>query len=173
MLEEADEEYYQVVDRENPRRLLRALDIIWQTGKTYTENIAQPLPKRNFETIRIGLTAEREVMYDRINQRVDKMMEQGLLQEVKNLIPYRNNTALQTVGYTELFKYFDGDWDLDFAVSEIKKNSRRYAKRQLTWLKKLNHVQWLNYDYIKEDLSTFLQKYERIKKGGRVINDKL
>ena len=162
MLEEADKEYYQVVDRENPRRLLRALDIIWQTGKTYTENIAQPLPKRNFETIRIGLTAEREVMYDRINQRVDKMMEQGLLQEAKNLLPYRNNTALQTVGYAELFKYFDGDWDLDFAVSEIKKNSRRYAKRQLTWLKKLNHVQWLNYDYIKEDLSTFLQKYERI-----------
>ena len=162
MLREADEEYYQVVDRENPRRLLRALDIIWQTGKTYTENIAQPLPQRNFETIRIGLTAEREVMYDRINQRVDKMMEQGLLQEAKNLLPYRNNTALQTVGYAELFKYFDGDWDLDFAVSEIKKNSRRYAKRQLTWLKKLNHVQWLNYDYIKEDLSTFLQKYERI-----------
>lgn len=162
LLKQADEAYYNIVDKDNPRRLLRALDIIWQTGKTYTENIAQSLPKRDFEVIRIGINADREIIYDRINRRVDKMLEMGLLEEVKTMLPYRDKTALQTVGYTELFKYFDGEWDLDFAISEIKKNSRRYAKRQLTWLRKMENIEWIYYDYNDTELKEFLKKYERM-----------
>ena len=161
LLKEADEDYYNTVDRENPRRLARALDIIWQTGKTYSQNIVKPLDKRNFEVIRIGISADRETIYDRINRRVDIMMEKGLLKEAENLLPYRNQTALQTVGYTELFKYLDGEWSLDFAISEIKKNSRRYAKRQLTWLRKLDNIYWINYDYSLEELKEFLKKFNR------------
>ena len=147
LLKEADEDYYNSVDRENPRRLARALDIIWQTGKSYSQNIVKPLDKRGFEVIRIGISADRETIYDRIDRRVDIMMEKGLLKEAENLLPYRNQNALQTVGYTELFKYLDGEWSLDFAISEIKKNSRRYAKRQLTWLRKWDNIYWINYDY--------------------------
>ena len=161
LLKEADEDYYNTVDRENPRRLARALDIIWQTGKTYSQNIVKPMDKRNFEVIRIGISADRETIYDRINRRVDIMMEKGLLKEAENLLPYRNQTALQTVGYTELFKYLDGEWSLDFAISEIKKNSRRYAKRQLTWLRKLDNIYWINYDYSLEELKKFLKKFNR------------
>ena len=87
-------------------------------------------------------------------------MDMGLLEEAKNLLPYRKNTALQTVGYAELFKYFDGEWDLDFAISEIKKNSRRYAKRQLTWLRKMEHIHWLKYDYTDAELQKLLEKIE-------------
>lgn len=161
LLKEADEDYYNTVDRENPRRLARALDIIWQTGKTYSQNIVKPLDKRGFEVIRIGISADGETIYDRINRRVDIMMEKGLLKEAENLLPYRNQTALQTVGYTELFKYLDGEWSLDFAISEIKKNSRRYAKRQLTWLRKLDNIYWINYDYSLEELKEFLKKFNR------------
>ena len=161
LLKEADEDYYNIVDRENPRRLTRALDIIWQTGKPYSQNIVKPLDKRDFEVIRIGISADRETIYDRINRRVDIMMEKGLLKEAENLLPYRNQTALQTVGYTELFKYLDGEWSLDFAISEIKKNSRRYAKRQLTWLRKLDNIYWINYDYSLEELKEFLKKFNR------------
>ena len=161
LLKEADEDYYNTVDRENPRRLARALDIIWQTGKTYSQNIVKPMDKRNFEVIRIGISADRETIYDRINRRVDIMMEKGLLKEAENLLPYRNQTALQTVGYTELFRYLDGEWSLDFAISEIKKNSRRYAKRQLTWLRKLDNIFWINYDYSLEELKEFLKKFNR------------
>ena len=157
LLKELDSAYYQIVDKENPRRLMRALDIIWQTGKTYTENIENPLVKRDFDVVRIGISADREIIYDRINQRVDLMVQNGLLEEVKNLIPYKDKTALQTVGYTELFKYFSGEWELDFAISEIKKNSRRYAKRQLTWLRKLENIHWIKYDYTQEELEKLLE----------------
>ncbi|WP_312324805.1 tRNA (adenosine(37)-N6)-dimethylallyltransferase MiaA, partial [Soonwooa sp.] len=131
-----DPDYYNNVDLENPRRLFRSLDIIFQTGKSYSENLDAPKIKRNFETIRIGIDAPREVIYDRINRRVDIMMEQGLLEEAKTLLSHRDKVALQTVGYTELFRYIDDEWTLDFAIEEIKKNSRRYAKRQITWNKK-------------------------------------
>ncbi len=158
LLKEADPEYFAIVDRDNPRRLLRALDIIWQTGKSYTENIAEPAPTRNFEVLRLGITADRAIIYNRINKRVDLMMENGLLQEAKSLMPFRNKTALQTVGYSELFRYFDGDWALDFAVEEIKKNSRRYAKRQLTWCRKLHHVHWVDYNYSWENVENIISK---------------
>ena len=157
LLKELDSAYYQIVDKENPRRLMRALDIIWQTGKTYTENIENPLVKRDFDVVRIGISADREIIYGRINRRVDLMVQNGLLEEAKNLIPYKDKTALQTVGYTELFKYFSGEWELDFAISEIKKNSRRYAKRQLTWLRKLENIHWIKYDYAQEELEKLLE----------------
>jgi tRNA dimethylallyltransferase len=152
ILKNLDEEYYNVVHKENPRRLLRAIDVIWQTGRKYSEIIAEPKHKRDFKVVRIGITAPREIMYERINLRVDKMLENGLIDEVKSLTKYQKLVPLQTVGYTEIFKYLEGTWDLDFAIEEIKKNSRRYAKRQETWNKKVENVTWLNYDYSEEDL---------------------
>ena len=160
MLEELDPDYFSVVDKDNPRRLFRAIDIIWQTNKTYTENLSTPKAKRDFETIRIGIDAPREVIYERINLRVDKMMESGLLEEARGLIADRDKVALQTVGYSELFRYFDGEWDLDFAVSEIKKNSRRYAKRQTTWNRKLENVNWVHYDNSLQEALSLLNKLD-------------
>lgn len=158
LLAELDPEYFSIVDKDNSRRLLRAIDIIWQTGKSYTENLSTPKAKRNFETIRFGIEAPREIIYERINLRVDKMMENGLLDEAKSLTNSREKVALQTVGYSELFRYFDGEWDLDFAISEIKKNSRRYAKRQTTWNRKLENVNWVNYNNSLEEALSLLEK---------------
>lgn len=158
LLRVLDPEYYEVVDKDNPRRLLRAIDVIWQTGKTYTENLSLPKPTRSFETFRIGIEAPREIIYERINRRVDLMMENGLLHEAQGLIPAREKVALQTVGYSELFKYFDGEWNLDFAVSEIQKNSRRYAKRQMTWNRKLGNVNWVHYDNSLQEALSLLRK---------------
>ncbi len=153
LLQEADPLYFEKADIENPRRLVRALDIYWQTGKPYSEFLNQGKLKRDFSVMRIGIEAPREVLYERINKRVDIMMEKGLLEEAKALFPFREKTALQTVGYTELFKYTDGEWTLDFAVEEIKKNSRRYAKRQLTWYRKAEDIQYLQLGYSEEDLN--------------------
>lgn len=153
LLQEADPLYFEKADIENPRRLVRALDIYWQTGKPYSEFLNQGKLKRDFSVMRIGIEAPREVLYERINKRVDIMMEKGLLEEAKALFPFREKTALQTVGYTELFKYMDGEWTLDFAVEEIKKNSRRYAKRQLTWYRKAENIQYLQLGYSEEDLN--------------------
>ena len=161
ILKNLDEEYYNVVHKENPRRLLRAIDVIWQTGRKYSEIIAEPKHKRNFKVIRIGITAPREIMYERINLRVDKMLENGLIDEVKSLTEYQKLVPLQTVGYTEIFKYLEGTWDLDFAIEEIKKNSRRYAKRQETWNRKVENVTWLPYDYSEEQLHEILSKIEK------------
>lgn len=158
LLKNLDPEYYSNVDLENPRRLFRSLDIIFQTGKSYTENLVSPKDKRNFETFRIGIDAPREVIYDRINQRVDIMMAQGLLQEATGLLAHRDKVALQTVGYTELFRYMEGEWTLDFAIEEIKKNSRRYAKRQVTWNKKLQQLNWVNYENSVEESLSLLQQ---------------
>ena len=156
ILQDLDPEYFKIVDTENPRRLFRAIDIIWQTGKTYTENIQDQVKKRNFDVIRIGISAPREIIYERINKRVDLMVENGLLDEVRSLIPFKNNLALQTVGYSELFKYFDGEWTLEFALEEIKKNSRRFAKRQLTWYRKEENINWVNFENAKEESLSLL-----------------
>ena len=161
ILKNLDEEYYNVVHKENPRRLLRAIDVIWKTGRKYSEIIAEPKHKRDFKVMRIGVTAPREIMYERINLRVDKMLENGLIDEVKSLTKYQKLVPLQTVGYTEIFKYLEGTWDLDFAVEEIKKNSRRYAKRQETWNRKVENVTWLPYDYSEEQLHEILSKIEK------------
>lgn len=151
ILKELDPEYFAVVDFHNHRRLLRAIDVIWQTNKKYSEQIAVSQDSRDFNTIRIGIEAPREELYDRINRRVDMMMEKGLLEEAKSLEEFKDLTALKTVGYSELFKYFDGEWELDFAVSEIKKNSRRYAKRQLTWYRKADDIHYLPLGYSQDD----------------------
>ncbi|MFZ4930237.1 tRNA (adenosine(37)-N6)-dimethylallyltransferase MiaA [Chryseobacterium sp. Mn2064] len=151
ILKELDPEYFAVVDFHNHRRLLRAIDVIWQTGKKYSELIAVSQDSRDFNVIRIGIEAPREELYDRINRRVDMMMEKGLLDEVKSLEEFKHLTALNTVGYAELFKYFDGEWELDFAVSEIKKNSRRYAKRQLTWYRKADDIHYLPLGYSEKE----------------------
>lgn len=158
ILKELDNDYYSVVDIQNPRRLIRAIDIIWQTGKSYSELISKNVEAKNFNLIRIGITAPREILYEKINQRVDIMIENGLIEEVKNLIDFRNLTALQTVGYKELFNFFDGIWNLDFAIEEIKKNTRRYAKRQITWNKKISDIHWLPYDYSKIELLSLLER---------------
>ncbi|WP_162032173.1 tRNA (adenosine(37)-N6)-dimethylallyltransferase MiaA [Chryseobacterium potabilaquae] len=156
ILKELDPEYFAIVDFHNHRRLLRAIDIIWQTNKKYSEQIAVSQDSRDFKTIRIGIEASREELYDRINRRVDIMMEKGLLEEAKSLEEFKQLTALNTVGYTELFKYFDGEWDLDFAISEIKKNSRRYAKRQLTWYRKAEDIYYLPLGYSQEDFDRLI-----------------
>lgn len=156
ILKNLDPEYFKIVDQHNPRRLLRAIDLIWQTGKTYTGSISERHASRDFDTFRIHLDAPREIIYSRINARVDMMMAHNLLQEVKNLTTFENLVPLQTVGYKELFKYLKGEWALDFAVEEIKKNSRRYAKRQQTWNKKLENRQLLSYDYTWEDVLKIL-----------------
>lgn len=159
LLGDLDPEYFKVVHKENPRRLLRAIDVIWQTGEKYSSLIATPSDARDFHTIRIQIQASREIIYGRINQRVDKMIESGLLEEARNLLPFKQHTALQTVGYTELFNYFEGAWPLDFAIEEIKKNSRRYAKRQLTWNRKLQNVHWLPLGYSNQELISLLTEF--------------
>lgn len=156
ILKQLDPEYAEVVDIHNHRRLLRAIDVIWQTNKKYSVQIAISQDSRDFNVIRIGIEAPREELYDRINRRVDIMMEKGLLDEVKGLEKFKGLTALNTVGYSELFKYFDGEWDLDFAVSEIKKNSRRYAKRQLTWYRRADDIHYLQLGYSQQDFENLI-----------------
>ncbi|WP_313503831.1 tRNA (adenosine(37)-N6)-dimethylallyltransferase MiaA [Kaistella carnis] len=156
LLKDLDIDYYNKVDKDNPRRLFRAIDIIWQTGKTYTENIADQVNKRDFEVIRIGIQAPREIIYERINQRVDLMVKNGLVEEVQSLIPFKDNLALRTVGYSELFNYFNETWTLDFAIEEIKKNSRRFAKRQLTWYRKEDNINWVNFENSGEESLSLL-----------------
>jgi tRNA dimethylallyltransferase len=141
-----DLESYNSIEIENPHRLIRALEICIGTGKTYSEFKNQPKAIRNFIPIKVGLTANREIMYARINKRVDIMMQEGLLEEVKKLHIYKNLNALQTVGYRELFDYFEEKYTLEFAIDEIKKNTRRFAKRQVTWNRKDTEIHWFNFE---------------------------
>ncbi|MBR9847376.1 MAG: tRNA (adenosine(37)-N6)-dimethylallyltransferase MiaA [Algicola sp.] len=137
---------YNSIALDNPHRLIRALEICIGSKQPYSSFLTSTNKTRAFKTITIGLTAERDVIYDRINKRVDIMISEGLLDEVKRLQPKKHLNALNTVGYKELFKYFDQEWTLDFAISEIKKNSRRFAKRQLTWFKKNKETLWFDYN---------------------------
>ena len=135
-LDALDPEYYKEVDQANPHRIIRALEICIHTGKTITSFRKQQQKARQFKTVKLILTRDREELYERINKRVDFMMAEGLLEEAQNLYKHKENNALQTVGYKELFAYFDGEWDLETAILEIKKNTRRYAKRQMTWYRR-------------------------------------
>ena len=144
-LKELDTTSYNTIAIDNPHRVIRALEICMGTGKPYSSFLNKGKEKRHFKTITVGLTAERELVYNRINQRVDIMMDEGLLDEVKKLLPNKDLNALNTVGYKELFNYLNGEWELDFAISEIKKNTRRFAKRQLTWFKKNEETLWFDY----------------------------
>jgi len=158
-LKELDKESYQTIEIENPHRLIRALEICIGTGKPYSFFKNKDKTKRNFIPVKIGLTADREVMYDRINQRVAIMLQEGLLEEAKKLYPNKKLNALQTVGYRELFDYFDGKCTLEFAVEEIKKNTRRFAKRQVTWNKKDESILWFDF---KTAHSEIIKKIETI-----------
>lgn len=151
-LKELDIEAFETIAIDNPHRLIRALEICIGTGKTYSCFKNKPKTPRNFNTIKIGLTADREIIYDRINRRVDIMIQNGLLEEAKALYPHKELNALQTVGYRELFDHFDGKFDIDFAISEIKKNTRRFAKRQLTWYRKDKNIHWFNYQTNVENI---------------------
>ena len=151
-LKTLDPKYFEKVDIHNPHRVIRALEICIGTQKTYTSFLEQDKEERPFNTITVGLEADRTKIYERINDRVDIMMAEGLLKEVKSLEPYKNYNALNTVGYKELFNYLDDEWSLEFAISEIKKNTRRFAKRQLTWFKKNSDTLWFNYKTDKQTI---------------------
>ena len=147
-LRAVDPVYYEQVDRSNPQRVLRALEVSLQTGKPYSSFRTGTKQKRGFEIVKIGVDMPREVLYDRINRRVDLMVEEGLVEEARRLYAYRALNSLQTVGYRELFEYFDGKISLEEAIDLIKRNSRRYAKRQLTWFRRDEAVRWFAPDEI-------------------------
>lgn len=142
-LKELDECFYNTVDRANHKRVIRALEVCITTGKPYSDERKGEGKKRDFNIVRYAIDMPREVLYDRINRRVDIMMEQGLEQEARSVLKYRDCNSLQTVGYRELFDYFDEVITLDRAVELIKQNSRRYAKRQLTWLRRDDSIIWV------------------------------
>ncbi len=139
-----DPEYYQQVDLKNPKRVIHALEICYMTGRTYTSFRTRTTKKRPFHILKIGLKRDREELYERINRRVDLMMEEGLLEEARQVYPYRHLNSLNTVGYKELFSYFDGTWDLPFAIEKIKQNSRIYSRKQMTWFKRDTDITWFH-----------------------------
>ncbi|HPW70193.1 MAG TPA: tRNA (adenosine(37)-N6)-dimethylallyltransferase MiaA [Bacteroides graminisolvens] len=152
-----DPDYYKIVDLKNHKRVIHALEICYMTGKTYTSFRTQEKKTRPFRMIKIGLTRDREELYARINQRVDIMMEQGLLDEVKQVYPYRQLNSLNTVGYKELFNYLDGEWELPFAIDKIKQNSRIYSRKQMTWFKRDEEIRWFHPNQ-KEDILTYIKQ---------------
>lgn len=151
-LRRLDPEHYAIVDRQNYRRVIHALEICYQTGRTYTSFRTQSKKERPFRIVKIGLNRDRDELYNRINARVDAMMEQGLLHEAESLYDQRQLNALNTVGYKEMFDYMDGRWSLDEAVERMKGNTRRYARKQLTWFKRDEEVRWFHPDQIDEIL---------------------
>lgn len=155
-LEIHDPIYYSIVAKENPQRMMRALEVSIGSGKPYSSYLNQKKNQRNFTPILIGLEAERPIIYDRINRRVAIMMNEGLLAEAENLFTNKELNALQTVGYRELFDYLEGKITLDFAVEEIKKNTRRFAKRQLTWFKRNETTNWFDFLTNKEEIIAFI-----------------
>ncbi|MGK4567701.1 tRNA (adenosine(37)-N6)-dimethylallyltransferase MiaA [Flavobacterium sp. 3HN19-14] len=162
-LKELDPVYYESIVKENPQtlqnpqRLMRFVEVCVGTGKPYSSFLKQKKNQRNFTPIIIGLEAERQIMYDRINQRVDLMTAAGLLPEAEKLYPHAALNALQTVGYRELFDHFDGKTNLDFAIEEIKKNTRRFSKRQLTWFRRTENAKWFDYKTDVLEIIDFIQ----------------
>lgn len=149
-LKELDPEHYAIVDKQNPRRVVHALEICHMTGKTYTSFRTNSKKERPFRILKIGLNRPREELYDRINRRVDQMMADGWLDEAQSVYPLRHLNALNTVGYKELFLYFDGTWPLEEAVERIKGNTRRYMRKQLTWFKRDPEIHWFTPDETDE-----------------------
>ena len=153
LLRELDPEHWKIVDRNNPRRVIHALEICIQTGKTYTSFRSNTIKDRPFNIIKVGLNRDRDELYNRINQRVLDMIEEGMIEEVLQVYPKRTLNSLNTVGYKELFEYLDGLTTLDEAIFKIQSNTRRYARKQLTWYKKDTAFQWFNPDNIEEILN--------------------
>ena len=158
-LKTLDPTSYNTIAIDNPQRVIRALEICIGSGQPYSSFLNKDKNKRPFKTITIGLEANRQIIYDRINKRVNIMMDNGLVDEVKTLLPFKELNSLNTVGYKEIFNYLDNTWTLDFAVAEIQKNSRRFAKRQLTWFKRNPETLWFDYLTPKE---TIISKLETI-----------
>ena len=156
-LKELDPEHYAIVDHQNPRRVVHALEICHMTGKTYTSFRTNEIKQRPFKILKIGLNREREELYDRINKRVDAMMKAGMLDEAQRVFPLRLLNALNTVGYKELFLYLDGTWTLEEAVERIKGNTRRYMRKQLTWFKRDPQIHWFHPDQ-QEEIIAFIQQ---------------
>ena len=161
-LKELDLETYKLIAIDNPHRIMRALEVCIGSGIPYSTFKNKPKKQRNFNNIKIGLNADREIIYNRINQRVDAMINNGLIEEAKILYAHKELNALQTVGYRELFSFFDGNFTQEFAISEIKKNSRRFAKRQLTWFKRDKNTLW--FDYLTDKLIIASNISEKINK---------
>lgn len=145
-LKKADLVHYEEVDRMNYKRVIHAVEICRMTGKPYSSFRTNINKERPFRIIKIGLTRDREELYDRINHRVDQMMEDGFLEEARLVYPFKHLNSLNTVGYKELFMYLDGEWTLDFAIEKIKRNSRVYARKQMTWFKRDNNITWFHPD---------------------------
>lgn len=143
-LKNLDPDYYETGDIVNPKRVLKALEVIAQTGKTYSSQRTGQAKQRPFDIVMVGLTMERQQLYNRIDSRVDTMLEAGLEAEARNLYKYKHLNSLNTVGYKEFFGYFDGEYDFDEAVRLIKRNSRRYAKKQMTWFNRYQQMTWFN-----------------------------
>lgn len=152
-----DPEYYQICDIRNPKRVVHALEICYMTGRTYTSFRRNAHKERPFRIIKIGLQREREELYRRIGLRVDQMVEQGLIEEARRVLPFRDCNSLNTVGYKELFRYFDGEWDLDFALEKVKRNTRVYSRKQVTWFKKDGKVAWFHPSAV-EEIRLFIKK---------------
>ena len=154
-LKQLDPEYYEIVDRQNPKRVVHALEICTMTGQAYTSFRKREQKRRPFRIVKIGLNRERTELYDRINARVDEMMANGFLKEAAGLYERKDLNALNTVGYKELFDYFEGRWTLKEAIERIKGNTRRYARKQLTWYKKDEQMKWFHPDQ-KEDIINYI-----------------
>lgn len=159
-LEILDPDYFQLMDKQNPRRLQRALEVCLQSGKAYTSFRTRTRKKRPFDILKIAIQTDRDELIDRINDRVDKMMAEGLLDEVKKLLEHRSLNALNTVGYKELFDYLDGRYTLDQAVDKIKINTRRYAKRQMTWFRKNDEYNWFSINVVNQIIEFINQKMQ-------------
>lgn len=157
-LKTLDPLYYNQVDLMNPKRVIHALEICLMTGKPYSSLRTNSVKERPFKMIKIGLLRDREELYKRINMRVDEMMKDGLLEEAKKLMPYRNYNALNTVGYKELFSFIDGTYNIDEAVEKIKRNTRVYSKKQMTWFKRDQDITWFHPDSITE-IEDFIKKH--------------
>ncbi|MDT0676710.1 tRNA (adenosine(37)-N6)-dimethylallyltransferase MiaA [Autumnicola musiva] len=164
-LKESDPEYYKKADLKNPHRLIRALEISLGAGKPYSSFLKQKKTHRDFNIISIGLTAERIKIYERINLRVEKMMKAGLLKEAKNLYPRRHLNALNTVGYKELFQHLEGEVTQEEAVAEIQKNTRRFAKRQLTWFRKDKNIKWFDITEPLDNILIYAEQEIKNRKG--------
>ncbi|MCF6240368.1 MAG: tRNA (adenosine(37)-N6)-dimethylallyltransferase MiaA [Bacteroidales bacterium] len=160
-LKRLDPDYYAIADLKNPKRLLKALEITLQTGKPYSTFRTKTTKKRDFKIIKIGLNMDREKLYKRIEERVDKMIESGLVNEAKQFIRYKHLNSLNTVGYKELFPYFDGEYSLERAIELIKRNSRRYAKRQLSWFNRDKEIRWFQPDEAEKILNFVLKSIKK------------
>lgn len=149
-LKKLDPEYFEIVDKNNPKRVIHALEICLSTGKTYTSFRTNTKKERNFRIIKIGLNRDRDELYSRIDKRVDLMIENGLIEEAKQMYPHKELNSLNTVGYKELFNYFDGNCTLDEAIFKIKSNTHKYCRKQLTWFKRDKDIHWFNPDNVEE-----------------------